>query len=148
MSSDFERKLSLPRALAAIGAQGFRWDRFQEYFPFGNLELREGEYLSLVEAALESFATKDDRQLLLDLLDIQWCVFIEQVWVANERTHDTLTGAEMAHARIAIGESLRRKHELPLRRVRKAMFRLREGDTLLQDFLLGNERKPYSADNE
>lgn len=88
---------------------------FRSISHLGVSHFEKGEYLSLVEAAIMSFSTKADRQLLLDLLDMQWCVFIEQIWVANERTADTLSGEEMAHARIAIGESLRRKHDLPLR---------------------------------
>ena len=71
-------------ALDAIQRDGFRWERIQDYFPFGDESLREGNYQRLTLAALSALKSEEERQLLLDLLDAQACVYTEQVWVANE----------------------------------------------------------------
>jgi len=40
--------------------KGFRWEGFREIFPFGFLAIREGEYVQLVNEALDSLSKADE----------------------------------------------------------------------------------------
>ena len=57
-------------------------------FPFGDISLREGNYQKLVLEILEQLETTQQKELLLDLLDTQNCVYLEQVWIQNEQYDD------------------------------------------------------------
>lgn len=72
------------QAMEAVEKDGFRWYLLREYFPFGAVELREGNYQRLVIACLDSLSSQVDRERLLDLLDMQAVTFLEQCWVQNE----------------------------------------------------------------
>lgn len=125
-------------ALHSIQTDGFRWNRIQDYFPFGDESLREGNYQRLLLAALDTLKSAEERQLLLDLLDAQACVYTEQVWVANEmaeKTGDTKpfpTGGHFSTAWLQIHDNLRFGHGLPLRQARTAMLKLQPPETLAQ----------------
>lgn len=58
--------------------------RFRKYFPFGEVSLRERRYQDILTKVLDGFKTDRERTLLLDMLDIQLCVLIEQVWIQQE----------------------------------------------------------------
>lgn len=127
-------------ALRSIQTDGFRWDRIQDYFPFGDESLGEGNYQRLALAALDSLKLQDERQLFLDLLDAQACVYTEQVWVANEiaekegKTKPFQAGGHFSAAWMQIHDNLRFKYSLPLRYARTAMLKLQPSETLVQKF--------------
>jgi hypothetical protein len=80
----YAKRFPFEETLKKIGEKGFRWEDFREIFPFGGAHLLEGQYQRLVEAALESLPNDRERILLLDLLDAQWCVYFEQIWIAHK----------------------------------------------------------------
>jgi len=123
-------------ALHSLEQDGFRWELFREYFPFGDVALREGNYQRLAQAAIGAIGNKDEQQLLLDLLDAQACVFTEQVWVANEMadkagvTKPFAMEAHFSTAWLQINDNLRYANGLQPRGARTAMLRLRPPETL------------------
>lgn len=66
-------------ALAVIERDGFNWRLVREYFQFTDAWLSEGEYDCLLEAALRSIDSNEGQNTLLDMLDLQYAVFLEQV---------------------------------------------------------------------
>jgi hypothetical protein len=72
------------QAMEALHTEGFLWRRLRDYFPFGAVELREGNYQRLLDACLERIAREEGRERLLDLLDMQAVTFLEQCWVQDE----------------------------------------------------------------
>lgn len=46
-------------ALRSIESDGFRWGRIQDYFPFGDEALREGNYQRLALRWASRFANKE-----------------------------------------------------------------------------------------
>jgi len=79
---DFESATNL------LKTEGFSWARFRDFFPFGDISLREGNYQKLVLEILEQLGTPEQKEMLLDLLDTQNCVYLEQVWIQNEQHED------------------------------------------------------------
>ena len=73
-------------SLDDIETQGFSWNPFRGYFPFGDISLREGNFQKLLTRILESIATDADKQKLLDLVDTQNAVLLEQVWIQNDKS--------------------------------------------------------------
>ena len=123
-------------AIQSLERSGFRWELFRDYFPFGDVSLREGNYQRLAQAALSAVGTKDEQQLLLDLLDAQACVFTEQVWVANEMAvkagvaEPFTIEAHFSTAWLQINDNLRHAHGLQARGARTAMLKLQPPETL------------------
>ena len=72
------------QAMDALHEEGFLWRRLRDYFPFGAVELREGNYQRLLDACLERIPSEAGRERLLDLLDMQAVTFLEQCWVQDE----------------------------------------------------------------
>ena len=66
-------------ALEAIQKDGFDWRLIREYFRFTDNWLSEGEYYELLAAALASIADDAGKDVLLDMLDLQYAIFLEQV---------------------------------------------------------------------
>ncbi len=124
-------------SMHAIQAKGFNWALFREYFPFGDISLREGNYQKLLTAALEALPQHDDRIQLIALLDAQAAVFLEQVFVQNEalekldpnREHDGLN-AHFASAWIQINSNVCNHYGLPRRQLRSVMLELGKNETL------------------
>ena len=101
-----------------LETEAFVWARFREYFPFGDTSLRERRYQDILVKVLEGFKDVRQRELLLDMLDIQLLVFIEQVWIQQEQSGSgckTLfaENAEMASLRLDCHTMLRRMYGLP-----------------------------------
>lgn len=120
--------------LEKIRKDGFRWEYFQTIFPFGFLGIKEGEYANIVNASLDSLPNDRERAVLLDLLDAQWCTFVEQIWIANELGGDPKRFAGECHfalARLQIGENFRWERGLSSKNVRSAMMSLGPDETLL-----------------
>jgi hypothetical protein len=128
--------MNYENAITSISTEGFQWERFREYFPFGDVALREGNYLRLVSHALASLPDTTQRALVLSLLDAQAAAFLEQVWVQNEQLQKigkmepfTIEG-HFASAWLQINDNLRYEHGLAPRNVRGAMLKLQPPETL------------------
>ena len=75
-------------AMQFLEQNGFQWAHLRGIFPFGAVELREGNYQRLLVKSIETCKSDEERALLLDILDAQACVFLEQVWTQNEQFGD------------------------------------------------------------
>lgn len=123
-------------SMRSIADEGFHCDRFREYFPFGYLDLREGNYLRLATAVLENLPDAPDQETFLALLDAQAAVFLEQVWVQNEQVQRTGSNApfkiegHFASAWLQINDNLRRTYGLPTRSTRAALLELQPTETI------------------
>jgi hypothetical protein len=140
-----ESEFSLERAMRELEHQGLRWERFQALFPFGFLGLREGEYVQLVEAALRSISDTAEQSHLMDLLDMQWCTYLEQLWAMSSFSNDETRFAgesERVNARLQIGSNIRREFNLPKKDLRHVMLSVGGDDTLADLLTLGISISP------
>jgi hypothetical protein len=124
-------------AIHDIQTKRFDWALFREYFPFGDISLREGNYQKLVAAALEALSEKDERIQLIALLDAQAAVFLEQSYVQNEafkklnpNSDSEGLEAHFASAWIQIHSNLSGFYDLPRRQLRSVMLQLGKNETL------------------
>jgi hypothetical protein len=122
-------------SLESIQTKGFDWALFREYFPFGDISLREGNYEKLVTAALDALSHHDERSQLIALLDVQAAVFLEQMYVQNEAMEKmdiepTGIEAHFASAWIQINSNLSFKYKLPHRNLSSIMLELGQQDFL------------------
>lgn len=124
-------------SMQAIQAKGFEWALFREYFPFGDVSLREGNYQKLVIAALEALPQHEERVQLIALLDAQAAVFLEQAYVQNEAlekldpdTDPDGLDSHFASAWIQINSNLSGLYDLPSRQLRSVMLNLAKSETL------------------
>ncbi|MCP5148714.1 MAG: hypothetical protein H6986_11390 [Pseudomonadales bacterium] len=119
---------------------GFQWTHLREIFPFGAVELREGNYQRLLVKSVETCKTDEDRALLLDLLDAQACIFLEQVWAQNEQLGGCdkppfLMHAHFSSAWLQINSNIRREYSLPSKNGRQMMLNLLKTETLFDRML-------------
>lgn len=138
-------QFSFERALRELEHQGLRWERFQALFPFGFLRIREGEYVQLVEAALRSISDAAEQSHFMDLLDMQWCTYLEQLWAMSSYTdeEDAYVGEmHFADARLQLGSNIRRDFNLPGKDLRKLMMSVGGDDTLADLLTLGISISP------
>lgn len=138
-------QFSFERALRELEHQGLRWERFQALFPFGFLGLREGEYVQLVEAALRSISDAAEQSHFMDLLDMQWCAYLEQLWAMSSFSNgeDRFAGeSEGVNARLQIGSNIRRQYNLPRKDLRHVMLSIGGDDTLAELLTLGISISP------
>lgn len=87
-------------AIAAIERDGFNWRLVREYFRFTDDWLSEGEYNRLLGLALASIGDDEGRKILLDMLDLQYSVFLEQVALQEKMLKHTEDDRES----VAFGE--------------------------------------------
>lgn len=138
-------QFSFERALRELEHQGLRWERFQALFPFGFLGIREGEYVQLVEAALRSISDAAEQSHFMDLLDMQWCTYLEQLWAMSSHSdeEDAYVGEmHFADARLQIGSNIRRDFDLQQKDFRKLMLSVGRDDTLADLLTLGISISP------
>jgi hypothetical protein len=138
-------QFSLERALRELEHLGFRWERFQALFPFGFLGIREGEYVQLVEAALRSIRDTAEQSHFMDLLDMQWCTFLEQLWAMSRYSNEENAHVGEMHfvdVRLQIGSNIRRDFNLPQKDLRHAMLSVGGDDTLADLLTLGISISP------
>lgn len=74
-------------AMAAIEHDGFNWRLSRDYFRFTDSWLSESEYDRLLSVALRSIKVETNQNALLDMLDLQYAAFLEQVAI-QERILD------------------------------------------------------------
>lgn len=135
------------QAMKSLEQDGFRWSLLREYFPFGAVELREGNYERVLVACLDCLPGEADRECLLDLLDMQAVTFLEQCWVQNEMeaagaspgscdTPDELgsfgMAAHFAAAWLQINSNLRSRAGLGRTSLTRVLMSLPTGGTLAQ----------------
>ena len=115
---------------------GFSWSKFRVYFPFGDINLREGNFQKLVLKILESLEGKKQKELLLDMIDTQNCIFLEQVWLQNEQYNDQGEEPFPVHghfitAQLQITSNIRWEMNLKRRDPRGVMLKLPETELLI-----------------
>lgn len=122
-------------SLKSIQTKGFDWALFRNYFPFGDISLREGNYQRLVEAALDALSLSEEQAQLIAMLDAQAAIFWEQAFIQNEALEKlnievTSVEAHLAAAWIQINSNLSRQYNLPCRDLRSIMLGLGQQDFL------------------
>jgi hypothetical protein len=105
---------------------------FTEIFPYGFLGESEGEYVNRVENILGQLPP-EQHSLLLDLLDLQWVSYIQQLWfISDEIGKDGDTGKiHFVLARMQINSNIRREQGLRERNMRDALMRFSYCDLLV-----------------
>jgi hypothetical protein len=139
--------LNFEDSLDSLNREGFSWQKFREYFPFGDISLREGNFQKLVGKLLDALPTKEQKELLLDMLDTQNAIFLEQVWLQNEQAEDTddqpfKIYGHFISAQLQITSNFRYEHNLTSRDTRAIMLKLSHSERLLDRINLkgpGNE---------
>ena len=127
-------------ALEMLDENGFSWDVLREVFPFGDIALGEGNYQKLVLKVLGLLETKEEKELLLDLLDTQNCVFLEQVWIQNDESPGEdkpfAIHSYVVTTQLQINSDIRWEFGLERRDARAAMLNLPESELLLDRMLI------------
>ena len=132
--------MNFHEAMKFLEQNGFQWAHLREIFPFGAVELREGNYQRLLVKSIETCKSDEERALLLDILDAQACVFLEQVWTQNEQ----LGGGEeppfridahFSSAWLQINSNIRWEFKLPRKDGRRMMLNLPRSETLFDRML-------------
>lgn len=128
--------MSLQSAFELLDKNGFQWSMFRDVFPFGDITLREGDFQKLVSRVIDYLNSDDDKELLLDMIDTQNCIFLEQVWLQNEKAETANKPFPMhGHiitAQLQITSNLRHKFELFDRNARNTMLNLDESVRLIE----------------
>jgi hypothetical protein len=128
--------MSYEEAMNFLEKSGFAWNQFREFFPFGDIDLREGNYQRLAEKCLTFITEKEQQARFIDLLDAQGFVFLEQCWVQNELSSDSTNPfqihAHFASAWLQINSNLRNQFGLPDRDSRGAMLKLQAAECLAE----------------
>ena len=102
---------------------------FTKEFPYAFLLEREPQYVERVSNFLNQYP-KDQHSLIMDLLDLQWVAFVQQLWSIGDETGSFDHGPNHAAvARLEINSDIRRNYGLPDRNMRSEMFR-HENDVL------------------
>ena len=136
----FDNNFSFPERLQEVKNKGFSWPDLERFFPFGFLGMREGEYIQIINAVLDALPDQKQRSLLLDFIDAQWCLFIEQKWIAREFSADEnlfLVENHQALARLQIGSNIRSQKNLICKDGRRAMMSLKSDETLFDRIIKG-----------
>ena len=122
-------------SLKTLDEQGFSWGMLRDLFPFGDISLREGNYQKLVNKALSLLESNEDKELLLNLLDTQNCVFLEQIWIQNEKSAGDEkpfpVHGHLITAQLQINSNIRRELGLGCKDLRAVMLKLSESELLL-----------------
>jgi len=122
-------------AMLLLEQDGFSWEAFRELFPFGAIELREARFERLATKVVSCLAADDEKSLFLDLLDAQTCVFLEQIFVQNEKMGKGDDSPFVIHAHFALAwlqitSNIRTQFGLPQKNGRQAMLNLTAEETL------------------
>ena len=105
-------------------------DEFTKEFSYGFLGEREGEYVERVANFLNKYS-EPQHALIMDLLDLQWVAFVQQLWFIGEETGSPDAGKNhFAVARLQINANIRAERGLPDRNMRREMMRIEYCDVL------------------
>ncbi len=132
--------MNFAKAMQFLEENGFQWTHLREIFPFGAVELREGSYQRLLVKSVETCKTDEQRELLLDLLDAQACVFLEQVWTQNEQigggeNPPFMMDAHFSSTWLQINSNIRLEYKLSKKAGRQMMLNLPATETLFDRML-------------
>ena len=119
-----------------LDKEGFSWAKFREYFPFGDISLREGNFQKLVLKIFEHLEGNKKKELLLDMVDTQNCIFLEQVWLQNEQFEAESQKpfpvyGHFISAQLQITSNIRWDLNLKKRDARSVMLKLSENEFLI-----------------
>ena len=105
-------------------------DAFTEEFSYGFLAEREIEYDERVKNFLNKYP-ESQHALIMDLLDLQWVAFVQQLWFIGDETGSPDAGKNhFAVARLQINANIRSERGLPDRNMRREMMRIEYCDVL------------------
>ncbi len=105
-------------------------DEVTEEFSYGFLGEREGEYVERVKSFLNKYP-KTQNALIMNLLDLQWVSFIQQLWFIGDETGSPDVGKNhFAVARLQINANIRGERRSPDRNMLREMMRLEFCDVL------------------
>ncbi len=88
------------QAMNSIEQDGFSWRLVREYFRFTDDWLSEGQYGKMLDLALACIDNDEGRNVLLDMLDLEYVVFLEQVALQELMLGDVACNEES----VAFGE--------------------------------------------
>jgi hypothetical protein len=113
-SWDCKEAFKTPKqAIDSVKSSGFDWGMLRQYFKFTDQWLREGEYQSLLNASFASLKEDQDRELLVQLLDLQYLVLLEQATFQSEKMGDESPFFfERVAAYLQINTNVRNSHGL------------------------------------
>ena len=99
---------------------------FPREFQYGWVGLSEREYMDHVEEFLDEVPQKQ-RSLVVDLLDLQWVAYIQQLEFFRSETGNIDAGLfEVACVRLMLNEEIRRETNLPDRDISRDLHRAYE----------------------
>jgi len=133
-------------ALEAIQKDGFDWRLVREYFRFTDDWMSEGEYDELLSAALASIADDAGKDVLLDMLDLQYAVFLEQVALQERMIGEvaceerSVAFGERVMAYLQINSNNRPATSNFRKSARTALFEIEPGQMIQR--LLGGSQAP------
>jgi len=129
-------------AMTSIEQDGFNWRFVREYFRFTDAWLSEGQYGKMLELALASIGEDVGRNILLDMLDLEYAVFLEQVALQERMLgekaceEDSVAFGERVMAYLQINANHRPLSGRSRKSARSALFEISPG--MLIDRLLGD----------
>ena len=105
-------------------------DEFTKEFSYGFLGEREGEYVERIANFLNKYS-EPQHALIMDLLDLQWVAFVQQLWFIGDETGSPDAGKNhFAVARLQINANIRAERGLPDRNMLREMMRIESCDVL------------------
>lgn len=90
------------------------WPNFWESFPYGDLVSSQGQYQNSVEVVLEKTSARPTNNPL-DLLDLQWVVFVEQLANPKHASVGRRVGRKVGYRGCAIADQQQLAGALPSR---------------------------------
>ena len=105
-------------------------DEFTKEFSYGFLGESEGAYVKRVANFLNKYS-EPQHALIMDLLDLQWVAYVQQLWFIGDETGSPDIGKNhFAVARLQINANIRAERVLPDRNMLREMMRIESCDVL------------------
>jgi len=136
-------------AMKSIEQDGFSWRLVREYFRFTDDWLSEGQYGKMLELALASIENDEGRNVLLDMLDLEYAVFLEQVALQERMLgkaacdEDSVAFGERVMAYLQINSNYRPGPNWSRKSARSALFEIPPGTLISR--LLGESAAPATS---
>ena len=133
-------------ALEAIQKDGFDWRLVREYFRFNDDWMSEGQYDELLATALASINNDAGKDVLLDMLDLQYAIFLEQVALQERMIGEvaceekSVAFGERVMAYLQINSNNRPATSNFRKSARTALFEIEPGQMIQR--LLGGSQAP------
>jgi hypothetical protein len=122
--------------LESIQKNGFDWRLIREYFLFTDDWLSEGQYDELLATALVSINDDTGKDVLLDMLDLQYAIFLEQVALQEKMIGEvaceekSVAFGERVMAYLQINSNNRPASSYFRKSARTALFEIRPGQMI------------------